>query len=389
VLQNHRRKFSGRTYFRSGLVLFQLFITIGVITMTGIVMGQYKYLVHKDLGFDKENLLIIRRPDGLKNQLEEYKKQIRRYPGVISVTNSTSIPGSIFPRIPYYLEGTSVTRNYAASHIFISYSYDSTYQLTMVSGRFFERFHPEDSAACVINESMAHKLGEQELVGKNLVQLAAIPWKTHNYRIIGVVKDFNFEVLENQVAPMVMVIMPGNLEGYLTVRLHDGDPAPVIHNLKSTWEKFTTAYPFVSYFLDRDLQNRYNRVRETGRIFSVLSIVAILIACLGLFGLVSYTYSRRGFEMGVRKAMGADPGTIILFEMRNIILLLLASSILAWIGVYFLVNSWLSGYAYKISLNAFYFFIPFTAVLIISLFTVYYQSYVAAHSNPALALKYE
>lgn len=389
VLQNHRRKFEGKSYFRSGLVLFQLFITIGVITMTGIVMGQYKYLIHKDLGFDKENLLIIRRPDGLKNQLEEYKKQISQFPGVISVTNSTSIPGSIFPRIPYYLESTSVTRNYAASHVFISYNYDSTYQLSIAAGRFFEKNHPEDSAACVINESMARKLGEQELIGKNLIQLAAAPWKTHNYRIIGVVKDFNFEVLENPVGPMVMVLMPGNLEGYLTVRLHAGDPAPVIQNLKSTWEKFTAAYPFVSYFLNRDLQNRYNRVRETGRIFSVLSIVAMLIACLGLFGLVSYTYSRRGFEMGVRKAMGADPGTIILFEVRNIILLLLVSSILAWIGVYFLVNSWLSGYAYKINLNAFYFFIPFTAVLVISLFTVYYLAYVAAHSNPAPALKYE
>jgi putative ABC transport system permease protein len=389
VLQTHRRKFTGRTYFRSGLVLFQLFITIGVITMTGIVMGQYKYLVHKDLGFDKENLLIIRRPDGLKDQLEEYKRQISRYPGVMSVTNSTSIPGSIFPRIPYYLEGKSVTRNYAASHIFISFGFDSTYQLRIISGRFFERSHSEDSAGCVINESMARILGEQELVGKNLVQLAAIPWKKHNYKILGVVKDFNYEVLENQVAPMVMVLMPGNLEGYLSVRLHSGDPAPVIQNLKSTWEKFTTAYPFVSYFLDRDLQNRYNRVRETGRIFSVLSIVAMLIACLGLFGLVSYAYSRRGFEMGVRKAMGADPGTIILFEVRNIIMLLLFSSILAWIGVYFLVDSWLSRYAYKISLNALYFFIPFTAVLLISLFTVYYQAYVAAHSNPAPALKYE
>ncbi len=137
VLQNHRRKFSGKNYFRSGLVLFQLFISIGVITMTGIVMGQYKYLVHKDLGFDKENLLIIRRPDGLKNQLEDYKKQISQYPGVISVTNSTSIPGSIFPRIPYYLEGTPVTRNFAASHILISYGFDSTYQLSLTSGRFF------------------------------------------------------------------------------------------------------------------------------------------------------------------------------------------------------------------------------------------------------------
>ncbi len=116
--------------------------------MTGIVMGQYKYLVHKDLGFDKENLLIIRRPDGLKNQLEEYKKQISQYPGVISVTNSTSIPGSIFPRIPYYLEGTSVTRNYAASHILISYGFDSTYQLTLASGRFFDK-NPSRGFSCL------------------------------------------------------------------------------------------------------------------------------------------------------------------------------------------------------------------------------------------------
>jgi len=389
VLQNHRRKFTSRNYFRSGLVLFQLFITIGVITMTGIVMGQYKYLIHKDLGFDKENLLIIRRPDGLKDQLEAFKKQISQYPGVISVTNSTSIPGSIFPRIPYYLDGTPVTRNHAASLALVSYGFESTYQLNVINGRFFEPDPPQDSSTCVINESMARLLGGQDVVGRNLVQLAAIPSKTHSYKIIGIVNDFNFEVLENPIAPIVMVLMPGNLEGYLTVRLNEGDPAPVIQSLKSTWEKYTTAYPFVSYFLDRDLQNRYNRVRETGRIFSVLSIVAMLIACLGLFGLVSYAYSRREFEMGVRKAMGADPGTIILFEVRNIVLLLLASSILAWVGVFFLVDSWLAGYANKISLNAFYFFIPFTAVLLISLFTVYYQAYMAAYSNPAPALKYE
>ncbi len=188
---------------------------------------------------------------------------------------------------------------------------------------------------------------------------------------------------------MVMVLMPGNLEGYLTVRLRAGDPAPVIQNLKSTWEKFTTAYPFVSYFLDRDLQNRYNRVRETGRIFSVLSIVAMLIACLGLFGLVSYAYSRRGFEMGVRKAWALIRELLYFLKYAILLLLLLVSSILAWIGVYFLVDSWLSGYAYKISLNALYFFIPFMTVLLISLFTVYYQAYVAAHSNPAPALKYE
>jgi putative ABC transport system permease protein len=389
VLRSRNNRLSTRSYFRSGLVLFQLFITMGVITMTGIVMGQYKYLIHKDLGFDKENLLIIRRPDGLKNKLEEYKKEVCLYPGVASLANSTSIPGSTFPRIPYYLEGTPASKNYAASHVLVSYGFESTYKLNLADGRFFDASQPGDSSACVINESMARLLGGTDMVGKTLVPLTAKPMQMKSFRIIGIVKDFNFEVLENPVMPIVMVLMPGNYEGYLTVRLHSGDPEPAINQLKTVWEKFTTAYPFVYYFLDRNLQNRYNQVRETGRIFSILSVVAMLIACLGLFGLVSYACSSRGYEMGVRKAMGADPVTIILFEVRNIILLLTVSSILSWIGVYFLVNSWLSGYAYKISLNAFYFFVPFIAVMIISLITVYYQAYMAAHSNPGPALKCE
>jgi putative ABC transport system permease protein len=389
VLRNQHQRFSGKNHFRSGLVLFQLFISIGVITMTGIVSGQYHYLIDKDLGFNKENLLIIRRPDGLKNRLEDLKTQISRIPGVISVSNSTSIPGSSSSKAPYYLAGAPAIHNYSASTYLVSHGFDSTFGITLSQGRFFEKSQPSDSGTCVINESLAQQLGKSDLLGKILIQPTGKPNKTREFRIIGIVKDFNFEVLENPVMPMVMVLMPGNFEGYLAVRLEPGDPEPVIRQLKTSWENFTSAYPFVYFRLDHDLRSRYDRVQETARIFSILSLVTLLIACLGLFGLASYTYSRRGFEIGVRKALGADVNIIMLYEIRKIILLVIVSSIVAWIGVYFLVNSWLGDYANKIDVNALYFFIPFASILLISLFTVLYQAYLAANTSPGPALKHE
>jgi putative ABC transport system permease protein len=389
LLRKRPQQFAGKSHFRSGLVLFQLFISVGVITMTGIVAGQYRFLIHKDLGFDKENLLIIRRPDGLKNKLDDFKKQISSYPGVVSVTNSTSIPGSSFSRSPYYLSGSPVTRNYTASSFLVSDGFAATYKINILNGRFFNATQPSDSATCVINETMASQLGDHDLLGKTLIQLTAKDNKKLEFRIIGIVKNFNYEILENPVLPMVMMLMPDNPEGYLTVRLQPGDPEPAISYLKTVWTNFTAAYPFVYYFLDQDLKDRYAGVKETGKIFSILSVVAMLIACLGLFGLLSFAYNKRGYEVGVRKALGADAGIIMLFEIRKIILLLLFSSIIAWIGVYFLVNFWLAGYAYIIDLNALYFFLPFISVLFISLVTVYYQAYLVAHANPGPALKYE
>jgi len=256
-------------------------------------------------------------------------------------------------------------------------------------GRFFNKSEPGDSLACIINESLARQLGESDVLGKTLIRPTDKPDKKYAYKVIGIVNDYNYEILENPVLPLVMVLMPGNYEGYLTLRLAPGDQQATVQQIKALWGEYTEAYPFVSFYLDQDLRSRYDRVQETARIFSILSVVTLLIACLGLFGLASYTYSRQGFEIGVRKALGADIRAIILNEFRKVIFLLLLASILAWTGVYFLVNSWLGGYAYKIDLNALYFFAPFTAILLISLFTVYYQAYLAANTRPGPALKYE
>jgi putative ABC transport system permease protein len=388
ILINAKPNNSGHKRFRLVLVLFQLFIGIGVITLTGIVVGQYRYLIRKDLGFDHENLLVIRRPDGLKEKLEDYKKLIRNNSGVESVTNSTSIPGSAFSRHPYYLEGTSAARNYAAANVLVSFDFDSVYRLTLKEGRFFDRAIHSDSLACVINETMAKQLGGGNLVGQKLLQPTDKPGKRFAFTIIGVVKNFNFETLERPVFPMVMLLMPGNFEGYLTVRLN-GNPDNTIPFLRTSWEKYTSAYPFVSYYLDESLREQYQPVRETGKIFTLLSVVTMLIACLGLFGLASYTFSRKGAEIGIRKALGAAPENIILQEVSRIVTFLITSSLLSWIGVYFLARSWLSDYANRISLHPAYFVAPFGIILLVTLLSVLYRSWLAANANPGSALRYE
>jgi putative ABC transport system permease protein len=380
----------GKGRFRVGLVLFQLFLAVGAVIMTVIISFQFRYLVHKDRGYDTQNLVVIRRPDGLTNKLEAYKKQISLNPGVLAVTNTTSALGGSFSRNPYYLQGGKITKNLSISNLLVSYGFDSTYRIKMTAGRFFSRTLPADSATCVINETAVQQMGiTDDPIGKILIRLTDKPGKKINYKIIGVVKDFHFETLENPIRPLVMVLMPGNFEGYLTVRLTPANQDTTIQYLKTLWEEYTSAYPFVYYFLDKDSHEHYLPVRVTARIFTLLSVVNMLMAGLGLFALVSFSYTRRQREIGIQKAMGASILSIILHKVSKILTLVMIASLAAWIGVYFLIDAWFDDYAYHVNLNILYFLIPSLIVTLFSLVTIYYHTGLAARTNPGKVLKYE
>lgn len=389
VMRNWVYTGTGKNIFRNGMVLFQLFVAIGVISMTLIIFGQFRYLVNKERGYDTKNLVVVRRPDGLTSKLEDYKNQISSHPGVVSVTNSTSIPGGNFTQIPFYLEGTPVTRNYSAANLPVSYNFDSTYRISMLEGRFFNRSFPKDSAACVINETTARLMGIDNPIGKRIVRLTEKPGKHFAYQIIGVVKDFHFETLDKAIRPLVMILMPGNLEGYLTVRLTPENQENTVQYMKTVWEGFTAAYPFVYYFLDEDRQSYYMPVRETGRVFTLLSVIAVLISSLGLFALVSYNFIRRKRDIGLQKVMGASNRAIILDKISEIVKMILIASLAAWITAYFLINSWLNDYAYHIKPSALLFLAATGIVLVTSLATIYYHAWMSSRTNPGMALKYE
>jgi putative ABC transport system permease protein len=389
VLRNNFNDHPDKGHFRKGLTVVQIFLAVGAVSMALIVMYQYKFLVNKDRGYDTDNLLVIRRPDALTNKLEDFKKQIIAHPNILAAANATSAMGSGFPRFPYYLEGRPLSQNYSVATLLVSYGFDSTYRIAVSDGRFLDPRFGGDSSACVINETAVRTIGIDNPVGKTLNQLSDKPGKVNKYTIVGVVKDFYFETLENPVRPLILILMPGNFEGYLSVRITPENHDSSVQFLKKVWENYTNAYPFVYYFLDEDRMDYYKPVRTTARIFILLSIVNIIMACLSLFALVSFTYQKKKREIGIQKAMGASNFNIVLHRATEIVWLVLGASVFSWIGVYFLAWKWLEDYAYHIHLNSWYFLISTACILILSLATVYYHTQMAVKASPGAVLKYE
>ncbi|MBN1417074.1 MAG: ABC transporter permease [Bacteroidales bacterium] len=389
VLRTWLRHGSRSSYLRTGLVFFQFFVAITILAMTFIIYAQFNYAVNKDLGFNKDNLVIIRRPDGLRKNLENYRNAVLKHEHVLQATNTLSLPGNIVNSNTFYLEGTSPENNYHLVFHLVNYDFLQTYDIKLSSGRFFDPAINSDSSACVINETAARIMGLTDPVGKKLVVPFSRKAEKRSSEIIGVVRDFNFQPLENPVGALIMFLIKGNPEGYLTVKVASEEKEKTIEFLQTEWEKFTNVYPFVYFFLDDQLKEHYYDIRKTARIFLVLSVIAVFIACLGLVGLISYTTSQRTLEIGIRKAMGASMLKLLLLQYREIVLLIGLSSLIAWILVYFLATSWLQDFYYRITLSPAYFIIAMLIVLFIALVTISRQTFLAARINPGQAIKYE
>ncbi|MBN2763011.1 MAG: ABC transporter permease [Bacteroidales bacterium] len=389
VMRTWLRHGSSSNFLRTGLVFFQFFVAIAILTMTFIIYAQFNFTMNKNLGFNKENLVVIRRPDGLKKNLDNYRNAILINEQVLQATNTLSLPGNIVNSNTFYLENTSPEENYHLTFHLVNYDFLNTYDIKLSEGRFFDPIVSTDSSACVINETAARIVGLKDPIGKKLVMLYSKSGETMKFEIIGVVKDFNFQPLENPVGALIMFLIHGNPEGYLTVKISSRDKEQTINFLQSEWEKFTSDYPFVYFFLDDHLKEHYLDIRKTARIFLILSVIAVFIACLGLFGLVSYTTSQRTREIGIRKTMGASILRLFLLQLREILLLIAFSSVLAWGLVYFIAVSWLREFYYHIPLTPVYFLMAMVIVLLIAILTVSRQTYMAAGINPGQAIRYE
>jgi putative ABC transport system permease protein len=389
VLRNRLDKKGSKGYFRKAIALFQLFLAIGTITMTMIIAAQHRYLINKDRGYETKNLVVIRRPDGLGKNLEDYKKEILQSPDVLSVTNTENVMGGHFSKSPFYPEGSSSARNYSLSYLFISHDFDSTYRTKMASGRFFSKAYPTDSTACVINETAAKQLGLKDPVGKTLISITGKPDVVYKYKIIGVIRDFHYETLENPIRPLVMLLMPGNIPGYLTVRIAPDDQDSTIRTLKQVWNRYTSAYPFVYYYLDQDRCSYYNPVKVSARIFLLMALITLLMASLSLLALVTFAFTHQQHEIGIQKTMGATNRSIVVQKIKEIAMLVLLASLAAWLGVCFLANTWFKSYAYHTPLNIWYFITATGIVAIFSLATIYYHIWQASRINPVKTLQFE
>jgi len=370
------------------LVVFQFAVSVLLITGTMVMYRQIFYMLNKDVGFNKEQMLVINRAQSLESRVEAFKDAIKKIPGVINNASSSAVPGHNNNTSGYGIEGRK-EESYLMISNWIDYNFIDTYKMTLVKGRNFDKSFTTDRNACVINESAARNFEITDIESTRILQ--PTPSGEFKYlQIIGIVKDFNFESLRNPIQPYIFLCKGDeNLWGYVTVKLSAQNYQRTIGEIEGQWKEFTSNAPMQYFFIDEDFEQMYKQEKQNAQLAIIFSILAIFIAVLGLFGLTSYTVEQRTKEIGVRKVMGSSVSGIYFVISKEIILLISISALIAWPLIYYITHKWLENFYFRINPGVFSFLTGFIIALGIALTTISYHIVKAARVNPAESLKYE
>jgi putative ABC transport system permease protein len=370
------------------LVVFQFSVSILLITGTLVMYRQIFFMLNKDVGFDKEQMLVINRAQALSTRVEAFKVAVKEIPGVINIASSTAVPGRNNNTNGYGIEGRK-EESFLMTTNWIDYDYIDTYRMTLTKGRNFDKSFTTDSDACIINESAVKNFGITDIENTRFL----VPNESGTFRyiqVIGIVKNFNFESLRNPIQPYVFAFKGNdNLWGYITVKLSSQNYQQTITQIESRWKEFTSNDPMQYYFVDEDFEQMYSQEKQNAQLAIVFSILAIFIAALGLFGLTSFTVEQRTKEIGVRKAMGSSVSRVYFVISKEIIMLVSISALIAWPLIYIYINKWLENFYFRINPGVFSFLSGLVIALGIALITISYRIVKAARINPAQSLKYE
>jgi putative ABC transport system permease protein len=374
---------------RSILVILQFFISICLIVGTIMVYKQLQYLRYEFLGFDKENVVVVKNIAGLGNNTNSFILKLSSDPHIQHVSLTSDIFGSNFINWGYGAEGKET---FTLNTFYCDTAYLDALKLKMAQGRFFSQSYASDSSGIVINEAAAKMLDWKDPVNKK-VELYGI---SKNLHIIGVIKDFNYESKQTQIRPMGIILLNGVAKddentsaNFILARLNPGNPNASIDFIKNSWTQLSKGEPFKYSFLDEEYNNLYRNEAKTQQLFVLFAILSIFIAGLGLFGLASYMAVQRTKEVGVRKVNGATRGSIILLLSKNYAKWVLIAFTLACPVSWFILDRWLLNFAYHADISWWIFLIAGATALIIALSTVSWQAWRAATRNPIEAIRYE
>jgi putative ABC transport system permease protein len=391
VLTGSLHSGSKRSYFRNVLVIFQFMISIGLIICTIIVYKQLHYLQHKKLGFEKENIIILNNAWDVGGYKDILKQEILKNEYVISASYATRLPSDGYSSNAQKAEGEN-----ESDHIVyfenVDYDFDKTLGITLKQGRFFSEDFPSDSTGVVINEAAAHVFGFSEndcadAIGKTIEMINPEMGNRDLFKIIGVISDFNFQGLKSEIQPLSLVLY--NNTGFLSVRIKPGDPKIALSEIEKIWKEHVPWLQFDYNFLDEKFDRTFEQETQLGTIFSIFTVLAIIVACLGLFGLAAFTAEQRTKEIGIRKTMGATANSVVnMLNMEFTKLVILAFILVIPVSWYFM-NKWLQIFAYKTSISIWPFITGGIIALLIAWITVSYQSIKAAMANPVDSLRNE
>lgn len=381
-------KFSGggkSSWFRAGLVILQFAISIALVAATLIVYEQLNFMRSKELGFQKEQLMVIQRSGSLGEQRDSFIEIVKQQPGVINAAATTHVPGELVNQNVYILEGRPMSNTHAIWQFSVGYDYIETLGLELLEGRSFSREFGNDTEAYILNESAVREFEIENATQHNILE--PDPDGLVSGPIIGVVKDFHFQSLHQEIRPTLLKVQ--NFSRYVIVRLQPENIQASITEIEDLWGDMTNDQPFQYTFLDEDFDNLHQGDRKMGEVFSGFSALAILIACLGLYGLASYSTEQRTKEIGVRKTLGASVSNIVLMISKEFLLLVAIALAIAIPVTWLAMNQWLQIFSYRIEVPISSFVYSGILALLIAFLTVSFQSVKTALTNPSLSLRDE
>jgi putative ABC transport system permease protein len=380
-------KAEGKSIFRSSLVVVQFGLALAMIVSTLVVIQQLSYMRTADIGFDKDQMLLVDMGGEANKQFETMKMELAKSPYVLGVTASGQRLGNNFHQWGFKIKYDSM-REITPSNVNVDYDYLKVYGIELIDGRGFSKSNANDNGkSFVINESFAKELAIKDIVGTP----AGHSWY-HNDSlgtIIGVVKDFNFNSLHYKVNTLEMVVHPDWGYDEMSVKLDKAHISEGIAFVKSTWERLVPSYPFDYSFLDQHFEVLYRSDEQMGTVVTIMAGLAILISCMGLFGLAAITTEKKTKEIGIRKALGASEAQITVLLSRNFAMLILVSFVIVSPLTWILLSRWLESFAYRIGVNPLMFFFGGLIALTIAMATISFHTIRSARANPVKALRYE
>jgi len=390
VLKSETMGKTKKSNLRNVLVVFQFTVSIVLIVGTLIVNKQLKYIQDMNLGFNKDQVVIVKKTDDLGNQIQTFRQELVKNVRIDNASNTGTLIGQTFGNSAFKLAGESGEETHLLWTYFTDPHFVDTYQIEMAAGRYFEEGRQVDQQAVVINESAVKDLGLTDPLGKQIVALGPTQKQEQSFTIIGVMKDFNFERLHYQIRPLIVLLYgPNNRGRYVSVRINSEGIRETMAFLESTWKRFAGNQAFEYEFFDDHFAKIYKAEEQTGQIFFAFSLLAIIIASLGLFGLAAFIAEQRTKEIGIRKVLGATETKIIALLSKQFIKWVVLSNLIAWPIAYYFMHKWVQRFAFRPGISIWSFLLASVVVLIIALLTVSYQTIKAAHSDPVDLLRYE
>ncbi len=371
--------------FRRILVIFQFALSIGLIISTVVVQGQLKFIQDKDLGFDRSNVIFMRFGVQTARFYESFKNEALADPDILGVTSANQLPTLILNSTSSLTwQGKNPNEVILFHNTTVTHDYFSTLMMDIVEGRAFSREFPTDEErAYIINQAAARLLGEGPAVGKSITL-----WEDAG-TVVGVVKDFHFKSLNTHVEPLIIRLRPAEPYSYLLVRLREGSVQEGLEKIVRAWDRVSPEFPFDYTFLDESFGSLYRAEERMGTIFGSFTGLAIVISCLGLFGLASFMAERRTREIGIRKVLGASESSVMLLLSKEFVVLVAVANGIAWPVGWYAMRRWLQNYAYHTGLDPLVFFAAGFGALAIALLTVSFQAFKAASADPVDSIRYE